>query len=129
MLQYLLLERMVRSSTPIVLGLYGIYPWLDPVRRSAAGLAGKQFCVAEFDQLFSFPYQAPEGHNSLAGNVFLAHQYLAMLLGQPVEAPVLSTAEAGAASEQARAPAADLTAYEEAYVQLNGIEGGFVPAT
>jgi hypothetical protein len=83
-------QEMVRSGPPIVMGLY---PDSDYLSDAFGPLAGDRFCVARFDKPKTFPYLAPRGHVSPTGNAYLAQQYLAMLLGWPVEAPFIVTSD------------------------------------
>lgn len=116
-----LLQRMVRSGTRVVLGLE---PRFEYARRAVADLAGEGFCAAAFERRRDFPYVAPKGHNSPTGNVLVAHQFLSLLLDRPVIARILRTAPLERAAPPVRAPARDLSEYDDVSVVVNGIAAG-----
>jgi hypothetical protein len=117
-IQKYLLQSMKKSGTPI---LAAVYPTYNNVKRAADALTGENFCIAQFKRPSKFPYLAPEGHNSPTGNALLARQFLATLLGHPIDAPVVQTADI---DEKARMPVVNgtLPAFDSARIKLNGLE-------
>jgi hypothetical protein len=116
-----LIERMAQTGSRIVLGAYS---WIDQGRQAAADLAGERLCAAQFVRLIRFPYLAALGHDSPTGNMLLARQYLALLLGKPLEAPILLNEDLTPDAAPPRVPTAELASYDEAYIALNGIDAG-----
>ena len=125
-IQRRLLQEMVRSGPPIVMGLYHDADYLAD---AFAALAGDKLCVARFDKPGEFPYLAPRWHDSPTGNAYLAQQYLSMLLGRPVEAPFIVTSDLAPSGPAVEMPIRDLTGYDDLRIELNGIDVGRFVAT
>jgi hypothetical protein len=87
-------------------------------------MAGEHFCAAPIERPKDFPYLAPRGHNSPAGNAFAARQYLSLLLGRPLVAPLLETAPLDVPSARVEAPKQRMLDYEEVRIVVNGLEAG-----
>jgi hypothetical protein len=120
-IQRRLLQQMVQSGPPIVMGLY---PDSEYLSDAFAALGGDRLCVARFDKPQDFPYLAPGWHDSPTGNAYLAQQYLSMLLGRPLEAPFIVTSDLAPAEPAVDMPVRDLTGYDDLRVELNGIDVG-----
>jgi hypothetical protein len=120
-IQRRLLMRMKRPGKPVIVGLN---PEFDDLRKALADLADERLCAMRVDRSFDFPYLASRGHNSATANTWVARQYLAMLLGESVEAPVLHTADLGAPPEAANLPSADPASYDQVQIMINGIDVG-----
>lgn len=116
-----LLESMKRTDTPIILGLYF---WFNDLWQATADLGDRRFCAAEFERPAHFPYIAPGGHDAPTGNLFLAYQYLSALLGRPVAAPVMLTADLDDAPDPAAPGLASLSAYDKVRITIAGKEAG-----
>ncbi len=120
-IQRRLLRKVVESGTPVVLG---DYPRSDDAWQALTRMGGSRFCAAALERPVGFPYLAPGDHNSPTGDVFIARQYLSLLTGRPVVAPLLRTAPLEAALAPLRGPTGVLADYEDVRILVNGVDAG-----
>lgn len=119
-IQRRLLQNMKDSKVPI---LVAVYPSHGVIRQAMAGLTGENFCVTQFDRFKRFPYLAQWGHNSPSGNTLLAQQYLATLLGRPIDAAIINTK---ALDDKTPLPrlSGKLSSFDGVFIRQNGVEVG-----
>jgi hypothetical protein len=84
----LLVQKIMDSGVRLIIGEYGRFSWLNDVLRAQAN---DRTCVAELPIIESFPYIAPESHNSPVGNLLVAEQFFSLLTGAPIEAKTVKT--------------------------------------
>jgi hypothetical protein len=82
----LLVEKIMDSGVPLIIGEYGEYAWLNEALRAKAN---DRTCVAELQRTITFPHVTPENHDSALGNLLLAEQFLSLLTGNAVEPEAL----------------------------------------
>lgn len=101
-----------------------LYPWISDFETAMPDRVEQNRCLARIDRPIHFPYLEPNDHNSPTGNALLARQYLAILLGEPIETRLVTTYDRASDSVAVDGGKAALSSFTDYSIRLNGIDVG-----